>query len=111
MSQSAQANPFRLSETTLDERAQKWLDTLNEKVRPKSLATKYPRIVNRLALLWTEPHLMRKYIDEIVVDGRGDREGFPLDVLTEIATLRHFYDNEVHPVKGDVWSKILTQIH
>lgn len=111
MSQTSANSTRRAADNVLDDRAKKWLASLEEKIRPSALAEKYPRIANRIALLWTEPELMRKYFDEVMVDERGGRAGFAEDIMTEMATLRHFYDSEVHPVKTDIWHKILTQIH
>jgi len=90
----------------LTPRAMKWLATLNDKVRPELLPRSYPRIANKLAELWSEPDLTRKYAEELLVDRRGDRAGFPQEVILEIGTLMHFYDKELHPIQGDVWSKI-----
>lgn len=90
----------------LTPRAMKWLATLTDKVRPELLPRSYPRIANKLAELWSEPDLTRKYAEELLVDRRGDRAGFPQEVILEIGTLMHFYDKELHPIQGDVWSKI-----
>ena len=105
---SEQASPAATQEPAvmLSPRAFKWLASFDEKVRPKVLPQRYARIANRLADLWTEPDLTRRYFDELLVDRRGDRAGFPDDVLVEIGSLKHYYERELFPMKEDVWSRI-----
>ena len=95
------ASPARLTP-----RAIKWLASFDEKLRPKVLPERYIRITNRLADLWGQPDLTRKYFDELLVDLRGNRAGFPDDILVEIGSLKHYYEKELFPMAQDVWSKI-----
>ena len=69
---------------------------------PTALMTKYPRIANLLAVLWEDPNSLRRYVDDLLVDRRGNRQGFPLDVLREIFNLRAHYD-VVHPPSLRPW--------
>lgn len=90
----------------LSPRAIQWLASLDERIRPRILPGLYIRIVNTIADRWSEPDLMRSYFDELMVDRRGDRAGFPDDILVELSTLKHYYDKDLFPVKEDVWTKI-----
>lgn len=90
----------------LSPRAIQWLASLDARVRPRILPGLYIRIVNSIADRWSEPDLMRSYFDELMVDRRGDRAGFPDDILMELGTLKHYYDKEMFPIKEDVWTKI-----
>jgi hypothetical protein len=77
----------RLLPSTID-----WLANLPLTVRPLALATQFPRVANRIAQEWKEPSTCRKDFEELVYDNRGDREGFPSDVLVELLALRdHYY--------------------
>ena len=77
----------RLLSSTID-----WLATLPLNVRPLALATQYPRVANRIAKEWKEPSACRRDFEDLVYDNRGDREGFPSDVLVELLALRdHYY--------------------
>lgn len=87
-------------------RTVKWLLSLDEKFRPKLLPRLYTRIANRIADTWSEPDLMRAYFEELLVDRRGDRAGFPDDILMEVSALKHHYEKDLHPVHEDVWTKI-----
>ena len=68
-----------------------WLRSLPKDVRPMALVTQYPRIANLLALQWSKPVACRAYFDELLVDHRGNRKGFPPDVRRNLQTLRDYY--------------------
>jgi hypothetical protein len=57
-------------------------------IYPRQTIDRYPRIINMMALLWNEPAELRRYFDHLLNDERGDRQGFPFDVLMEIGNLR-----------------------
>ena len=77
----------RLLSSTID-----WLASLPVPVRPLALATQYPRVANRIAQEWKEPSACRRDFEDLVYDNRGNREGFPPDVLVELLALRdHYY--------------------
>ena len=64
--------------------ATRWLATLPFDCYPLALAKKFPRIANALATFWTRPDALTSYLGELLVDRRGGRKGFPLDVLDEL---------------------------
>lgn len=76
------------------EHALLWADTLPERVKPRRLMRVYPRVANMLALLWTERTRspFDEYMESLLVDQRGDRQGFPPDVMTDLLTLREAFD-------------------
>jgi hypothetical protein len=77
----------RLLSSTID-----WLASLPLHVRPLALATQFPRVANRIAQEWKEPSACRRDFEDLVYDNRGNREGFPPDVLVELLALRdHYY--------------------
>ena len=76
----------RLLSSTID-----WLAALPPNVRPLALATKYPRLANRIAQEWREPSACRRDFDDLVYDKRGTRRGFPPDVYVELLALRDYY--------------------
>lgn len=79
-----------------------WAYALPAGRHPTALITKYPRIANLLAVLWRDPVSLRGYIDDLLVDKRGHRQGFPLDVLQDIFDLRTLYD-DLHPPNLRPW--------
>ncbi|TDQ43521.1 hypothetical protein [Tepidicella xavieri] len=55
---------------------------------PLALTRQFPRIANRLVELKDDKEALRTYFDELTHDRRGDRHGFPFDVLMDIHALR-----------------------
>lgn len=82
----------------------KWLASLPPKQRPQALPRQYPRIANRLAYLWKRRQQCERYLDELAVDQRGSRRGFPAEVAREIGALKLLYVAQNPPVERDVWS-------
>jgi hypothetical protein len=70
------------------------------------LLPNYPHVLNRMAELWAHPRFMTQYFEELLLDSRGGRNGFPLEVIAELTRLRSYYQARVNPVKPtvDVWS-------
>ena len=58
---------------------------------PQRTEEKFPRIVEKIAVLWGSPQ-MAKYFAELLFDDRGGREGFPPDIMTELFRLANFYE-------------------
>jgi len=87
----------------LSEAAIAVLGTLPTAVKPILMSIDFPHIVNRICDLWTRPLLLDRYFEELTVDGRGGRRGFPLGVATEIANLREHYQTKVKPLKKTTW--------
>lgn len=75
----------------LSDEASAWLAELPESVRPRQLALRYARLANRLCKTWKEPLKCERLLDDLMMDRRGGRKGFPLQVANELATLRDYY--------------------
>jgi len=95
----------RTQDNVLTTRAQALTSALPQPIRLKELLN-YPHVVNRLAELWGFPIQMRAYLEELLLDSRGTRHGFPLGVIAELTALRSYYETRVHPVRADVWSSV-----
>ena len=103
---AAEASALRSPEPpprTLIEEACQWLTRLPDEVRPRQAAERFPHVVNRLARLWKAPRQLDSYFDELMVDQRGGRRGFPLGVLMEVANLREYYQTSVYPLRSCIW--------
>lgn len=98
-----QRNPAPLPNLELSLTAFKWLAALPAKVRPHGLARHYPRIVNRLAEIWHRPLQCEAYLDELMMDKRGSRRGFPPEVAAEIAALKVHFIATANTVHFGVW--------
>jgi len=56
------------------------------------IEARFPRIASAITLLWGNPE-MDAYFTRIMVDERGDREGFPPEVMAEILFLANLHTN------------------
>jgi len=79
-----------------------WMSSLPQEVVPNALLAKFPRIGNLLAVLWDDPNSARRYLDDLLVDKRGNRQGFPLDILRELLAMRAYYEH-LHPESAQPW--------
>jgi hypothetical protein len=79
-----------------------WAAKLPADIRPMNLLRQFPRIANFMAAAWPDPDSLRPYLDELFVDRRGNRRGFPPDVMAELFALRGFYE-ELHPATQKRW--------
>lgn len=78
-------------ENELQPQTFKWLATLPAGVRPDRLAKAFPRIANQMAHLAARPVHYGCYLDDLLIDRRGGRRGFPAEVRADIEALQlHF---------------------
>jgi hypothetical protein len=89
--------------------ALRWLDQLPVSVRPRHLEREFPRIANALSRQWRSPSACIAYLDELLMDKRGDRRGFPLEIVLELATLKSHFQTAIYPVPQTVWGEIMTR--
>ena len=87
-----------LAPTTAD-----WLNGLPPELSLRQTATAFPHVTNRIAELWKTPRMLDRYFDDLLVDRRGNRKGFPLGVAMEITDLREYYQSTVYPLKACLW--------
>jgi hypothetical protein len=108
-----QRRPERPEDHALGMLAIEWLKALPRRHRPEALALHFPRICNRFALLWPDPALTEAYFESLLVDRRGDRRGFPREVLTDLLRLNEYfvqqqsggaYRSLVDGVSSDRWA-------
>jgi hypothetical protein len=71
--------------------AVRWIETLPLEMRPKALSVAFPRIANMLAMLSSRPDAMMRYLNDLLIDRRGGRRGFPPDVVRELRGLTAHY--------------------
>jgi len=74
-------------------RTLKWVATLPPNVQPTALLRQYARIANVIAATWQHPTSLRSYLDCLFSDNRGNRQGFPPDVLNELIALKRYHDS------------------
>jgi hypothetical protein len=64
---------------------------------------KYPRIGEKISLLWGSIEL-QKYLNNLIFDERGDREGFPPSTAAAILRILKDHGKLVAVDDGDVWN-------
>ena len=68
-------------------RTVRWMETLPPDFQPRQTSETFPRIANALAALWSVPEELTSYLDDLLVDKREWRQGFPVRVLSELHAL------------------------
>jgi len=76
------------AERRLSRAATQWLLALPRESRPLELMRRYPRIANQLCERWADAPASLRLLDDLVLDQRGGRMGFPRLVVIELQTLR-----------------------
>jgi hypothetical protein len=84
----------------------RWLAALPPKARPRLLPTQFARIANTLASKWSVRSDCLAYLDDLLIDKRGDRRGFPLALVLELAALKNYFETALHPAPQTVWGQI-----
>jgi hypothetical protein len=87
---------------TLLPKTVRWRVALPSDVQPRSLSEAFPRIANMLANLWSNATAFSEYMNELLVDRRGGRRGFPMDVLADLHKLRAYHQT-LHPEELVTW--------
>jgi hypothetical protein len=93
------------SETLTRETIQ-WLAELPAEVMPQHLPLRFPRMANALHCRWADRKACLAYLDDLIIDKRGTRRGFPDEILEELATLKNYFQTAVYPVPQTVWDEI-----
>ncbi len=81
----------------IEEAAIRLLESLPPTLCLVALRGQFPRILNRIAHTWHDPRKFGALIASLLIDDRGQRQGFPFDVVNEITELREYYFTMVHP--------------
>lgn len=70
----------------------RWAESLPELDRPTTVMRMYPRIANRIAAAWRDPNVAHAVLDDLLIDRRVSRRGFPPFVLAELLRIREILD-------------------
>ena len=83
-----------------------WLDELPAGVRPRLLPIEFARIANALSRRWGTPPACMACLDDLLIDRRGNRHGFPMGIVLELAALKNHFQTIVYPSPRTVWDEI-----
>ena len=67
---------------------ERWSESLPATLKPTNLVLSYPRVANRLAIAWQDPKAVEEVLDDVLIDRRGGRKGFPMPVQRELLRLQ-----------------------
>jgi hypothetical protein len=84
----ARRRPPRACDDAINGTTRGWLRRLPAGRRPLQLCCRYPRVANRIAWCWRDPLLLDQVFEDLLVDRRGGRQGFPRAVVQELRRLR-----------------------
>lgn len=86
------------------------LHDVPSKYYPHQLVETYPRIVERIVQLWGHAEI-EAYFQELMLDERGGRQGFPQEILMEILNLRTWYRSLLppQPCTVDNWADVIEE--
>jgi hypothetical protein len=84
------------------------LGNQSERLYPWHLAKEHPRIIERIVELWNQGSALGTYLDDLLVDNRGNRKGFSPPILMEILTLKnHYMSLKRQPERSvDTWGEL-----
>ncbi len=91
--------PLPERDWSLTSEAHLWLHSVPSGLHPKRMARMYPRIVNRLAAVWSHAKRTEALFQELLHDGRGNRQGFPPAVQAELERLHQHHLNRGGPTR------------
>lgn len=63
-----------------------------------ALETSYPNIADNITLVWGSPEC-ETYLNKLMLNSRGDRQGFNLDIMSELMLLTAITERE----QADIW--------
>ncbi|WP_211462104.1 hypothetical protein [Collimonas silvisoli] len=86
------------ADLNLQERTYNWLISLPTEIWPLWLIKHFPRIANNFADVWLRRSACEKLFAELLLDQRGTRKGFPVEVSREIMALKLYFDAEAAAV-------------
>jgi hypothetical protein len=99
--------PPRRSDEALTGTTRVWLRKLPAGRRPLRLCCRFPRVANRIAWCWSDRVLTEQVLEDLLVDRRGGREGFPRAVVVELRRLREFNDRQrTEAPTGGFWGAL-----
>jgi ankyrin repeat protein len=73
---------------------------------PHALERRFARIVEKIAVAWSSPERMTAVFDDLLIDRRGGRQGFPPEIAREIFQLSVAYESlgrTQNEARADVW--------
>ena len=68
---------------------------------------RFPRIGNKITLMWNSAEL-QKFLNELIFDARGDRQGFPPDIAEILMRIHRYHGQLIPEDDKHVWNKVIS---
>jgi hypothetical protein len=82
------------------------MEDLPPDVRPTALLRLHARIANLIAATWRDPKAFGAYMESLLRDTRGNRQGFPPKIVAELAALKHYHDTRGADNNDFIWEDV-----
>jgi hypothetical protein len=79
------------------------MEDLPPDVRPTALLRLHARIANLIAATWGDPKAFGTYMESLLRDTRGNRQGFPPEIVAELVALKQYYDKREEDDHIIIW--------
>ena len=72
---------------------------------PHNLERQFPRVLAELVSAWPARETISALFTQLLIDHRGDRQGFPPEIVRELFHLSIFYEglSPAPTARNDVW--------
>jgi hypothetical protein len=70
------------------------------------LYSEYPHVLNKIAMAWGDHATFYKIMDDLLIDKRGGRAGFPFNVAIELSRLAEHYEQYVSKRPASQWDVV-----
>ena len=81
-----------------------WVARLPPDIQPTALVRRFAGIANFIAATWREPKSFDIDVESLFTDKRGNRQGFPPEVLAELVALQRHRDSLM--ADGSAWDTV-----
>ncbi len=75
--------------------------------QPSQVELRFERVLNEMIRVWKYPAPCSEYLNSLVFDTRGDRQGFPPDVLSDISVLEYVSKSKTGEYDHSIEAKLL----
>ena len=72
----------------------RWLALLPDEIQPRAPLRQFPRIANVMARTWDDQKSLEKFLNDLLTDRRGNRQGFPPEVHIELLNIRDYIEGQ-----------------
>jgi len=84
--------PPRSRDKVVESETHLWIHSIPSSLHPKQLCRAHPHLVNRLAACWGDAAGVAAFMDDVLIDKRGNRKGVSDRVRTELVRLKKHHD-------------------